>query len=112
MTIASFDTKYRPDFPADVGPVAAITDFPHLWAYARDLYATDGFIDEREKIALGLAPDGDAPARTGIFGDGHLVAADDAAARWSEPHGRGALTGSPWTSGPGGAGPDTMWRWG
>jgi putative glutathione S-transferase len=110
VTLASFDTGYRPSFPRAVGPAKAITDFPNLWAYARDLFATPGFVDEREKAALGLLPGADGRYRYG-FGPGlPAPAGHDPLAPWLEPPGREFLTGSAEASGPGDAGLDVHWQ--
>jgi putative glutathione S-transferase len=51
--LLTFDIGYRNLFPpAD----AAVLDYPHLWAYARRLYALEGLISRNEKRALGLLP--------------------------------------------------------
>lgn len=110
VTLASFDTNYRPRFPRELGPVVRISDFPHLWAYARDLFATPGFIDEREQVGVGLRPGPDGRYRRG-FAEGEEQPADPLSP-WLAPHGREALGGSPVSSGPGGAGTVELWRWG
>lgn len=112
VTLASFDTGYRPSFPAALGEAKSVSDFPHLWGYARDLFATPGFVDEREKVSLGLAPDDTGSFSYGFGDDRSGREGVDPLAPWLVPHGREGLTGSPLTSGPGGAGTDTLWRWG
>ena len=112
-TLLSFDTGYRPSLPSAIGTVAAISDYPHLWAYARDLFATPGFVDDAEKTAVGLLPHADGRYRHG-FGAERYDAGDEgprALARWQQPHGRDGLSGSPLTSGPGGAGSEDYWSW-
>jgi putative glutathione S-transferase len=107
QTLLSFDTGYRPSLPAAIGPVAAISDYPHLWAYARELFATPGFVDDAEKIAVGLLPRDDGSYRHG-FAANRYDAGDEgprALARWQQPHGRAALTGSPL------AGTEDYWSW-
>ncbi|THF62790.1 glutathione S-transferase [Pseudothauera nasutitermitis] len=110
VTLASYDTNYRPRFPAELGPVERITDFPHLWAYARDLFQTPGFIDEREKISLGLLPGTNGKYRRGF--ETEVVLDEDPLAPWLAPHGREELRGAALNSGPGAAGTAGLWRWG
>lgn len=110
QTLASFDTGYRPSFPEELGAAAGIRDFSHLWAYARDLFSTPGFIDDREKTSLGILPGPDGRHRRG-FGPGRSSdEAEDRQALWLEPHGRESLAGSWQASGPGGAGTYELWR--
>jgi putative glutathione S-transferase len=110
VTLASFDTNYRPRFPQELGSAKHIRDFPNLWAYARDLFATPGFVDEREKISLGLIPDAEGNYRRG-FAEGIEVTGNPLTP-WLEPHRREGLGGTPITSGPGGAGTVNLWQWG
>mgnify|MGYP002516462771 CR=1 FL=1 len=55
--LLTFDIGYRSAFPA---PDAAIVDYPHLWAFAKRIYRTEGLVSEEEKRAIGLiaGPDG------------------------------------------------------
>ncbi len=110
VTLLSYDRGYRPSIPAEVGPTAAVADFPHLWAYARDLFATPGFQEERELVSTGVLPHPDGTWTVGFGERGPLVGPDPLTA-WREPHGRESLTGSPLTSGPGAAGSADLWRW-
>ncbi|MCL2891761.1 glutathione S-transferase C-terminal domain-containing protein [Brenneria tiliae] len=110
VTLASFDTNYRPNFPAELGPVKRITDFPHLWAYARDLFQTPGFIDEREQVSLGLLPQENGKYRRGFSEE--ITPDEDPLALWLAPHGRELLRGAALSSGPGAAGTAGLWRWG
>jgi putative glutathione S-transferase len=112
VTLASFDTNYRPNFPAELGTPARIVDFPHLWAYSRDLFTTPGFVDARERYSLGLAPDANGNYRRGFGQDPIARPESDPLAPWLVAHGRERLAGSPVTSGPGGAGTDRLWSWG
>ena len=94
VTLASFDQGYRPSFPEEIGAAARITDFPNLWAYARDLHATPGFATERELRATGILSHPDGRYTAGIASretpvDGNPLA------RWSEPAGREHLGGTP-----------------
>lgn len=111
VTLASFDTGYRPTFPVELGEARRVSDYPHLWAYARDLFTTPGFVDDREKVSLGLAPETEGTYRRGFGDDRISTAGGDPLAPWLEPHGRDELGGSPLTSGPGGAGTDSLWQW-
>ncbi|MFT4247158.1 MAG: hypothetical protein QM581_03840 [Pseudomonas sp.] len=112
QTLLAFDTVYRPILPAEHGPSAAIADFPHLWGYARDLFANPHFTDTAERRAVGLAPYSDGRYRRG-FGSHWVEPAEGerALARWLEPHGREALGGSPLAAGPGAAGTEDYWAW-
>lgn len=105
VTLASFDQGYRPSFPEEIGAAARITDFPNLWAYARDLHATPGFATEREDRANGILPyeDGTWRSAFGEPGDGKPVDGNPTE-RWNAPANREHLGGSPLFSGPGGAG--------
>jgi len=112
QTLLSYDRGYRPGLPAELGIPFAITDFPHLWAYARDLFATPGFADDADKIATGLLPQADGSYRYG-FGTARVGTPDGEAAlaRWQAPHHREALGGSPLAAGPGAAGTEGYWSW-
>lgn len=105
VTLASFDQGYRPSFPVELGAAARITDFPNLWAYARDLHATPGFATQREDRANGILPRKDGTWRSafGEPGDGKPVDGNPTE-RWNAPANREHLGGSPLFSGPGGAG--------
>ena len=103
QTLLSYDRGYRPSLPPELGTAFAISDFPHLWAYARDLFATPGFADDADKV--GTYRYGFGPDRVGSF------AGEATLARWQEPHHRDALSGSPLASGPGGAGTERYWSW-
>ncbi|WP_167150272.1 GNAT family N-acetyltransferase [Actinomyces sp. ZJ308] len=94
VTLASFDQGYRPSFPAELGAAARITDFPYLWAYARDLHATPGFATERELRATGILTQPDGRYTAGVHRDQTPVDGNPLA-RWSEPAGREHLGGSP-----------------
>lgn len=110
VTLSSFDAGYRPSFPTEVGPARKISDFPHLWAYARDLFATSGFVDDREKVSLGLLPRADGSYDYG-FGAGLAAPGNhDPLTPWLEPHGRAHLTRSSVASGPGDAGLEDYWQ--
>lgn len=108
VTLSSFDTMHLNAFPAELREdTPRIRDLPHLWAYARDLFATPGFITKREQVALGILPDtGGTPA-----GFGPLVpaAAGNTAALWREPVRRDHLDDITEPPGPGGAGTADFW---
>ena len=112
QTLLSFDTVYRPLVQAERGPIVAIDAFPQLWGYARDLFATPGFTDAIERQVVGLEPQPDGRYRR-RFGDDSVGAEEGARnrARWSEPHGREQLGGSPLAAGPGAAGTENYWAW-
>jgi putative glutathione S-transferase len=113
QTLSSYDRGYRVGIARLFGEADTVrlTDFPNLWAYARDLFQ-QGFADQREQYFLGLAP---GPSGEYIdqrpFGGGQpsLPPGAEALAAWREPAGRERLTGSPYYSGPGGGG--TYERW-
>jgi putative glutathione S-transferase len=114
QTLASFDRGYRRGFIEALGaPQPKISDFPNLWAYARDLLS-QGFADDRELAYLGLLPGPDGQYLRGPDGggDGDLPAPAEHLALWREPHGRGALAGSPYYTGPGGGGSFELWEFG
>ncbi len=111
VTLASFDTNYRPKFPAELGSPARVADFPHLWGYARDLFNTPGFVDDIEKVALGLTPDEHGNYRGFGSADLRTQPKQNPLAPWLAPHNREGLGGSPVTSGPGGAGTVRLWSW-
>jgi putative glutathione S-transferase len=110
VTLASFDTGYRPAFPAHLEHARRISDFPNVWAYARDLFATPGFVDDREKAGLGLIPRVDGTYHYGFGGRVPAPAGHDPLTPWLEPSGREALTGVAVASGPGDAGLEDYWR--
>ena len=94
VTLASFDQGYRPSFPEEIGAAARITDFPHLWAYARDLHATPGFATEGELRATGILSHPNGRYTAGIASRETSVDGNPLA-RWSEPAGREHLGGTP-----------------
>ena len=105
VTLLSFDQGYRPSFPPEIGPAARITDFPSLWAYARDLFATPGFVVEPELRSTGILSYADGTWRSSFGGPRTAEPVDgNPLARWTEPADREGLGGSPLFSGPGGAG--------
>ncbi|MDR2381260.1 MAG: hypothetical protein LBE08_08845 [Bifidobacteriaceae bacterium] len=113
QTLSSYDRGYRVGIVKLFGEdqTVRLTDFPNLWAYARDLFS-QGFADEREQYFLGLAPgpSGAYLDQRGPLGDGaNLPSGEAALAAWRQPHGRAELTGSPYYSGPGGGGSYERW---
>ena len=52
--LLTFDLGYRPVFPT---PDALISDYPHLWEYAKRIYHQSTLVTEQDKIALGLLAD-------------------------------------------------------
>ncbi|MDR1078992.1 MAG: glutathione S-transferase [Propionibacteriaceae bacterium] len=113
ITLSSYDQGYRPGFPPELGPAVQLSDFPHLWGYARDLFQ-NGFVDDREAYYLGLEPGPDGqyiPRHQGPAADDQLGPAERLA-QWRAPHDRQGLGGSPYYSGPGGGGSYQLWRFG
>lgn len=113
VSLSSYERGYRPGIAAIFGEEATkrLTDFPHLWAYARDLFA-QGFVDDRELYFLGLlpGPSGEYIGGSLLVGDTTLPTPAESLAAWREPAGREALTGSALYSGPGGGGSYELWR--
>jgi putative glutathione S-transferase len=110
VTLASFDTGYRPSFPSTLTSAKRVSDYPHLWAYARDLFATPGFVDEREEIALGLRPASNGSYHYGFGVGAKVPPVHEPLAPWLHPHRRELLTGSSSAAGPGDAGLEDYWR--
>jgi putative glutathione S-transferase len=112
QTLSSYERGYRPGIVKLFGDanVVHVTDYPNLWAYARDLFQ-QGFADQREQYFLGLVPgpSGQYIDQGAFAGDAVLPPAEEALAAWLEPHGREGLTGSPYYSGPGGGGSYERW---
>lgn len=116
QTLSSFERNYRPGFVDLFGQQESIqiSDFPHLWAYARDLFQ-HGLADEREKYCLGLVPgpSGEYIDKDAIRGNtSHLPSPEESLAAWNEPSGRENLTGSSLYTGPGGGGSYELWSFG
>ncbi|MFT8211427.1 MAG: hypothetical protein ACMZI0_14255 [Symbiopectobacterium sp.] len=88
QTLLPYDQGYRPSLPPELGTAFAISDFPHLWACARDLFAMPGFADDADKVATGLLPQADGTYRYGfgserigrLTGDAALASASPS--RW------------------------------
>ncbi|MDR1213534.1 MAG: glutathione S-transferase [Propionibacteriaceae bacterium] len=113
QTLSSFERSYRPALAERFGEAATkqVWDFPHLWDYARDLFA-QGLADQQEQYYLGWAPDqtGQYLARSGFGPQGYqLRPPAETLAAWSEPVDRSGLTGSPVAPGPGGGGSAERW---
>jgi len=115
VSLSSYERSYRPGIAAIFGEedTARLTDYPNLWAYARDLFA-NGFVDERELYFLGLVPGPSGEYNGGGFvpKDAILPTPQESLARWQEPSGRESLTGSPLYSGPGAGGSFEWWTFG
>ena len=91
-TLARFDAVYHGHFKANR---QKLTEMPHLWAYARELFQTPGFGDTIDFVQikqhyysthLDVNPTGIVPAGPDLSG-------------WLEPHGRERLGGSPFGDG-------------
>jgi putative glutathione S-transferase len=114
QTLSSYERGYRPGIAQLFGDenTVHLTDYPNLWAYARDLFAQD-FADEREQYFLGLlpGPSGDylGGPPLGAKDRGSAPTGAEALASWQEPAGREGLTGSAFYSGPGGGGSYERW---
>ena len=95
--LLSLDQIDRPGFPSELGRPARLTDHPHLWAYARDLLATPGFVSEAELVATGILTGPDGSYAVGHQGE--RISAEELGAnplaRWTEPAGRDHLATSP-----------------
>lgn len=116
QTLSSFERNYRPGFVKLFGQEESvqISDYPNLWAYARDLFQ-NGFADDREKYFLGLVPgpSGDYINKGVISGStDYLPSPEESLAAWNEPAGREGLAGSPLYTGPGGGGSYELWSFG
>lgn len=120
QTLESFENGYRPGIVAKLGEdILHIWDFPHLWAYARDLFQTPGFIDDAELYELGYVPGEDGEYSHGFskrednpFGHPDFSGREAHYQAWLEPAGRENLSGSPLYSGPGGGGSYELWSFG
>lgn len=121
QTLESFELGYRPGFIRALGTedIVHVWDYPNLWAYARDLFQTPGFIDEPELFELGYTPDEDGNYTRDPFtrdeGTTPQSVKDERKAlyeRWLEPAGREGLTGSQFYSGPGVGGSYELWKFG
>lgn len=119
QTLSAYEEIYRPQIVKIVGyEVKHLWDFPNLWAYARDLFATPGFIDEEELYTLGFKPKDDG---TYAVAFGYISTKDPSSepgpsnreeyfARWNEPAHRELLSGIPEFSGPGAGGTASLWK--
>ncbi|NMM92875.1 glutathione S-transferase C-terminal domain-containing protein [Bifidobacterium oedipodis] len=123
QTLEAYETMYRPGIARRLGDnnVLHVWDYPNLWDYARDLYATPGFIDDEEKYEFGFIPDADGKysrfatgkgEETGPFSGQTTAGTTDYLARWTEPVDRTSLTGDVRYSGPGTAGLEEYWQFG
>ncbi|MDR1152932.1 MAG: hypothetical protein LBK72_10790 [Bifidobacteriaceae bacterium] len=117
QTLSSFERFYRPALAALFGETETkqVWDFPHLWGYARDLFA-QGLASPLEQYFLGLVP---GPSGEYLRGKGFAPAdyplrpGAESLAAWQEPAvDRAGLTGSPVYSGPGGGGSKVHWAFG
>ena len=91
-TLARFDAVYHGHFKCNRNK---LSEMPHLWAYARDLFQTPGFGDTIDFVQIkqhyyivheDINPTGIVPAGPELSG-------------WLTPHGREALGGSPFGEG-------------
>lgn len=119
QTLESYEIGYRPEFRESLGlsddEVVHVWDYPNLFAYARDLFQTPGFIDDQELFDLGYVPDENGNyARDPFSPADHTLQSvkDERKAlyeRWLEPAGCEVLSGSPYYSGPGVGGSFELW---
>lgn len=121
QSLESFENGYRPGLVSKLGTedILHIWDFPNLWAYARDLFQTPGFIDDVELYELGYVPGEDGEYSRGFADKENSPFGTPAFDRrrahyesWLEPAGRENLVGSPLYSGPGGGGSFELWSFG
>ena len=85
-TLARFDTGYNP--MAGVSE-RRLTDFPHLWAYARDLYQRPAFRDTTDFTSFGGLTRGPRPS---FLNDGSWrIPVEPRLADWDTPSGRERL---------------------
>ncbi|MEV4896536.1 glutathione S-transferase C-terminal domain-containing protein [Nonomuraea sp. NPDC055795] len=80
VTLARFDLGYNPANRISERPLSG---FPHLWAYARDLYQRPAFRDTTDFTTFGHRPPEDNP-------DVKRIDVAPGAADWDEPHHRGS----------------------
>lgn len=121
QTLESYENGYRPGFVESLGTeeVVHVWDYPNLWAYARDLFQTPGFIDDQELFDLGYTPDENGDYARNPFGTSGEHTPQEIKdqrkavyEKWLEPAGREGLGGSPLYSGPGGGGAYELWQFG
>lgn len=128
QTLVSWETKYRPSAIRVLGhdDLLHLWEFPNLWGYARDLFQTDGFMDDHEKFEFGYIPDSngeyssDMDRRTrgsnpgnvaNTFGGAPTEHRREFLERWLErPTERYGLDNEQPYSGPGTAGLPGLWR--
>ena len=91
-TLVRFDAVYHGHFKCNRNK---LSEMPHLWAYARDLFQTPGFGDTIDFVQIkqhyyivheDINPTGIVPAGPELSG-------------WLTPHGRESLNGSPFGEG-------------
>ncbi|MEU6712178.1 glutathione S-transferase C-terminal domain-containing protein [Nonomuraea sp. NPDC046802] len=86
-TLGRFDLAYNP--MAGITE-RSLTDFPHLWAYARDLYQRPAFRETTDFAAFRLLSKGPAPSF--LNGGPERLTVEPAQADWEAPHNRERLT--------------------
>ena len=113
VSLSSYERGYRPGIAKIFGEenTRQLSDYPNVWAYARDLFA-HGFVDDRELYFLGLVPgpSGEYIGGSLLVKDATLPTPQESLDAWHEPSGREALTGSALSSGPGGGGSYELWH--
>lgn len=90
VTLARFDAAYYGGFKANRN---RLVDFPNLWAYARDLYATPGFADTTDFEAIKEGYFGGE----GVIGSGEepIIPKGPDQSGWDEPQDRASLSSHP-----------------
>jgi glutathionyl-hydroquinone reductase len=85
-TLARFDAGYNPMAGVSERP---LTDFPNLWAYARDLYQRPAFRDTTDFTSFGSLTRGPKPS---FLNDGAWrIKVEPRLAEWDTPSGRERL---------------------
>ncbi|NMM95666.1 Acetyltransferase [Bifidobacterium sp. DSM 109960] len=79
--LLTFDIGYRSAFPA---PDAAIVDYPHLWAFAKRIYRTEGLVSEEEKRAIGLIAKADGTYEQPWGAPAFTETVDSIAGAWNQ----------------------------
>lgn len=78
--LLTFDIGYRNAFPV---PDAAIVDYPHLWEYAKRIYAIEGLVSDADRRAIGLLPQADGTYAAPWGAPAFTETVDDIRAAWN-----------------------------
>lgn len=79
--LLTFDIGYRNAFPV---PDAAIVDYPHLWDYAKRIFAIDGLVTTANRQSIGLLQQEDGTYATPWGRPAFTETVDDIRAAWNE----------------------------